>query len=834
MDERKDSNLEKGLKKIKEQTFHINAAIEKNSLRKVLKEAYTMLCELRTNELSPKNYYNLYLSVVDVMLIIKNYMVEEVNRGRRLIDLYDDVQQAQHVIPRLYLMITVGSIYMEKVPRSTKIIIYDMLGLVKAVQNPIKGLFLRNYLMKMVKDKLPDKDNVYLREGAAFEDSLKFITENMEEMNRLWIRLSSGVGGGEKMRREKERDELKILIGESMNKLSSLENLNLDIYEINILPKLLSILLSSKDKMCQQYLMECIIHAFPDSYNVKCMEKILEATSNLEKGVDIGIIFVALMQKLGNYFGRMNKEKNNMSEDNKQIFETAQNIYPSLLKNFNGYMKQNLNKKDLRNSEELNRLLNLITSFMQFSIQCSPEEQKFDSIDKIFSLALELVNRHKNKINEDCVNKIGSILTEPLHNGINIFRMNDFLPLMNFLNYQNKKRLGLNLIEALVEDTNKENPMLEKINSLDSLDKVLKFIQPLLGNSRDNYEEEEEDYIYEHEQTIVSKLVHIIRTNNPEIIYKILNDLKNIFAHGGQERRRYTLPPLANRIIQFCHDITVCYENKLGLIPEKKKNNYVKEIIDSMDIKKIINDEIFYKLMNNIYKLLTETIDIISQEQSVLSFKLYLEAASQVNSITCNKEKFQNSCAKFIKNALSIFQEGRFNERYQYDMLVELSSLLLRLKMKKETIEAFVDEIVKCSQKLGQREEQCKLMFVLCQLYFKIFKDGNKIMDCLSKAKRFADFAMTNPRNLILFVDYLNNIIYFVEQKEKIIEFKPEQIEDIIELIRGHIRTIKNIPSDDNNNYLKRIEKYFNNTLNTIKYRKNNSDNKEFYSAINI
>ena len=209
----KSLKLEKALQKIKEQAFHINSAIEKNNLRQCLKEAYTMLCELRTNELSPKNYYGLYMSVVDVMLTLKNYMIEEISRGRRLIDLYDDVQQAQNVIPRLYLMITAGSIYIERVPRSTRIIIYDMLGLVKAVQNPIKGLFLRNYLLKMLKDKLPDKDNIYLKEGANFEDSIKFIIENMEEMNRLWIRLSGGVTGAEKAKREKERDELKSLIG---------------------------------------------------------------------------------------------------------------------------------------------------------------------------------------------------------------------------------------------------------------------------------------------------------------------------------------------------------------------------------------------------------------------------------------------------------------------------------------------------------------------------------------------------------------------------------------------------------------------------------------------
>ena len=658
MEQNKNIKLEKGLKKIKEQTFHINSAIEKNNLRQCLKESYTMLCELRTNELSPKNYYSLYMSVVDTMLTVKNYMIEEISRGRRLIDLYDDVQQAQSVIPRLYLMITAGSIYIERVPRSTRIIIYDMLGLVKAVQNPIKGLFLRNYLLKMIKDKLPDKDNIYLREGANFEDSIKFIIENMEEMNRLWIRLSGGVQGGERVRREKERDELKVLIGESMTKLSSLENLNLELYEETVLPKLLNIILNSKDKLCQQYLMECIIHAFPDSYNVKCIQNLLEAISDLEKDVDIGIIFVSLMEKLGNYFGRYNQSENDDNDNinDKQIFETAQNIYPALLKNFKGYMNQNLNNKELNTPEDLNKLLTLISSFIKFSLQCAPKEQKFASMNNIFALTLELANRYKNRMTEDNLNKIESLLIEPLTNGMNIFRMNDFIPLMNFLNYKSRKNLGLKLIETLIINENEGKNNMEKLDSLESLDKIIKYLRPLLGDTKESIKEDEATY--EHEQCIVSKLIYIIRTNNIEMVYKILNDLKNIFSHGGPHRRKYTLPPLALRVIKFSHDIVVCYENKKGLIPEKKKKNkYLIKITESLDINKIENDDIFYKLIVNIYKLLKEILDLIAQEQPELGFKLYLHSFYHSNSITCNKEKFQKFGITFLKNAIFLRKE---------------------------------------------------------------------------------------------------------------------------------------------------------------------------------
>ena len=834
MEQNKSLKLEKSLKKIKEQAFHINSAIEKNNLRQCLKEAYTMLCELRTNELSPKNYYGLYMSVVDVMLTLKNYMIEEISRGRRLIDLYDDVQQAQNVIPRLYLMITAGSIYIERVPRSTRIIIYDMLGLVKAVQNPIKGLFLRNYLLKMLKDKLPDKDNVYLREGASFEDSIKFIIENMEEMNRLWIRLSGGVHGPEKAKRDKEREELKVLIGESMTKLSSLENLNLEIYEEIVLPKLLNIILNSKDQLSQQYLMECIIHAFPDSYNVKCIESLLEATSNLEEGVDIGIIFVSLMQKLGNYFGRFNKSDENENENgnDKQIFETAQNIYPALLKNFKGYMNQNLNNKEINTVEDLNKIFNLISSFIKFSIQCAPKEQKFASINNIFALTLELANRYKNNMTEDNLNKISALLIEPLTNGMNIFRMNDFIPLMNFLNIKSRKNIGIKLIETLINNANEGKTNLEKLDSLDSLDKILKYIKPLLTNSKDSIQEE--DYVYEAEQSVVCKLIYIIRTNNIETIYKILNDLKNIFSHGGPNRRKYTMPPLALRIIKFCHDITLCYENKLGLIPEKKKKNkFVKEIIESLDISKIENDEIFYKLISNIYKLLKEALDIISQEQPELGFKLYLNAASQANSINCNKEKFQKLCINFIKTAMSIYDEGRYDLTHKYEMLIQISSLLLTINIKNEDVEEIINQLIKNSDNMKQREEQCKSMLILSQIYFSIFKDSKKVIECLNKARRYADFAMTNPPNLILFVEYLNKILFFIEQDIKIVEIKQEEINDLIELIKGHIRTIKSITSDDIS-YLNDIEIYFNNTLKSIENKKINSKNKDFYSTINI
>ena len=399
-----DSLLSKSLKKIKEQIYFINNTISQNKLRQCLKESFILLNELRTNNLTPGRYYTLYMSIFDIMLNIKNFFAEEISKGRALIELYDKVQQAKYAIPRIYLMIIVGSIYMEKVPKSVHVILFDLLGVVKQVQNPVKGLFIRNYLLKMVKDKLPDKGNIYEKEGGTFEDSVKFLIQNIEEMTLLWVRLLIGVEGIEKKKREIERDELKILIGESMYKLSSLESLNKEIYEEQILPKLLKVIIDSKDALSQQYLMECIIHSFPNSYNIKCIEQILDTMTQLEEGVDIGVLFINLMDKIGQYFGDVIANNNNKDKDSsadesfdlKDIIKSAKDIYPVLLDNFEVIMNSNINKeikeendkkKNISNMPLLN-LLDLICSFFIFFIKCSTNEQRSNAVIKIINYTI--------------------------------------------------------------------------------------------------------------------------------------------------------------------------------------------------------------------------------------------------------------------------------------------------------------------------------------------------------------------------------------------------------------------------------------------------------------
>ena len=203
LEDEQEKFLDDCLKIVKAQSYHIHQAIDRNNCRSVLKETAHMLLELKSSYLTPNSYYQLYSVCLDEMLTVLNFFKEEARRGRRMRRLYDVVQQASNIIPRLYLMVAAGAVVIEDDPKQCKEIITDLLGMLKGVQSPTRGLFTRHFFMKIIKDKLPDKGNNYESEICTSDDTIGFILQNLEEMARLWRRLSDNTVGEEKTLRER-------------------------------------------------------------------------------------------------------------------------------------------------------------------------------------------------------------------------------------------------------------------------------------------------------------------------------------------------------------------------------------------------------------------------------------------------------------------------------------------------------------------------------------------------------------------------------------------------------------------------------------------------------
>lgn len=62
-------------------------------------------------------------------------------------------------------------------------------------------------------------------------DSIDFVLLNFAEMNKLWVRMQHQGHSRDREKREKERQELRILVGTNLVRLSQLEGVNVEKYK---------------------------------------------------------------------------------------------------------------------------------------------------------------------------------------------------------------------------------------------------------------------------------------------------------------------------------------------------------------------------------------------------------------------------------------------------------------------------------------------------------------------------------------------------------------------------------------------------------------------------
>lgn len=239
------------------------------------------------------------MAVFDAMRYLSVHLREN-HPVNHLADLYELVQYAGNIVPRLYLMMTVGTAYMSIEDAPVKELMKDMMDMSRGVQHPIRGLFLRYYLSGQARDYLPTGDS----DGPEgnLSDSINFILTNFVEMNKLWVRLQHQGHSREREQRTRERKELQLLVGSNIVRLSQL--VDLETYKSGILAPLLEQVVQCRDVLAQEYLLEVITQVFPDEFHLHTLDQFLGAVSRLNPHVNVKAIVTGLMDRLSDYADR--------------------------------------------------------------------------------------------------------------------------------------------------------------------------------------------------------------------------------------------------------------------------------------------------------------------------------------------------------------------------------------------------------------------------------------------------------------------------------------------------------------------------------------------------
>ncbi|KAK1422498.1 hypothetical protein QVD17_25654 [Tagetes erecta] len=293
---------------------------------------------------------------------------------------------------------------------------------------------------------------------------------------------------------EKERNELRDLVGKNLHVLSQIKGIDLDLYKETVLPKVLEQVVNCKDELAQYYLMDCLIQPTVDIKTVlsQLMERLSSYAASSPEVLP-EFLQVEAFAKLTSAIGKVNSTHLLIKWLNLGgVYRRCGHmdcIIKKVSSNANGLLRLKVTCQLL---EPL-----LCMSLLTFTLCVHPD--RLDYVDQVLVIETQ-----------------GDM---PIVGAITLY-----VSLLTFTLRVHPDRLAY-VDQVLVE-------------VLFKLSKGL--IKDLEGDSEDEFDEED----FNEEQIAVARVIHVLYNDDPEEMLKIICTVRKHIMAGGPKRLPFTVPPL--------------------------------------------------------------------------------------------------------------------------------------------------------------------------------------------------------------------------------------------------------------------------------------------------
>lgn len=752
-DNDQEVKLNECVRKARQEAFQMKRCLDRSKLNEAMKHASEMLLELRASALSPKNYYELYMAICDELSHLEMFLLDEFQKGNRVAELYELVQYAGSIVPRLYLLITVGAVFIKTNETSRREILHDLVEMCRGVQHPLRGLFLRNYLLQETKNVLPD-----VRQGEASEfkasdvpeagvapdgsidDSIDFIITNFSEMNKLWVRMQHQGHSKDRVKREKERQDLRLLVGTNLVRLSSLETVDVVMYQKTVLPCILEQVVSCRDMIAQEYLMEVIIQVFPDEFHIHTLSTFLNACSQLNSGVNVKNIYVSMISRISIWAERDKRTSEVLSNDLK-LFDT-----------FNKHIGDLINDK--KRSVPGQDIVALYMSLVTLAIKCYKE--KLDLVDSSFKCVFQTLDKSSEgkALPAACCAELVKLLKLPINSyasTLTLLKLEWYSSVFKLLDYVTRQEVALHLIQNTLEKGT-------VIDTQDDTDKLFTLIESLLADDEQHTIKDSNDELFVEQQTTVgrlitryAKVIDLKDISTLDNAFGLLRTIRKHVGRGGAARAVYTLPPIVYQSLELAR----------------------------MYALKRDEDENWQKKCKKIFQFAHQTVSALVQfELYALALRIFLDSALAVSSIVCKDH--DTVVYEFFTQAYSLYEEEMSDSKQKYAAILLISGCLQKTEcFNNEMHEPLRTNLALAAAKLLKKPDQCRALLAVANLFWdakvinadadddntaKELKDEKRVLDCLKRAVKFANQCMDLHVKVNLFVEIFSAYVTFVNR----------------------------------------------------------------------
>lgn len=758
-----------------------------------LKHTSNMLRELRKPDLSPKLYYELYIMIFDALTILSQYLVENHPVRHHLADLYELVQYTGNILPRLYLMITVGVSFMQTKDCPAEEVLKDMIEMCRGVQHPIRGLFLRYYLSQRTKQSITTD----IKLDKKFE--VQFIITNFIEMNKLWVRLQHQGPLRERDLRTKERKELQILIGSNLVRLSQALDDSFIIYKEEVLPQILEQIIQCRDLVSQEYLIDVICQVFPDEFHLGTLNELLSATLKLSPEASINKVVLSLIARLNGYWDRQGGDTG-IEESLKNLRLTTEGVKISEDTNVLGTSNGLGEKFDLffffwkyltklieeRPDLPLHEIIPLVHSILLLSLKWYPDN--LSNVEVLYKFCWERYQDFGEDVPVESEQAFKDLLTFPLATDKFyeiITTCESYHRLLVVQSVPLQKAIVTSILDKLLGSG-------LKINDKHHLESLCGMFESIIHVSNDKVKaqllavDDDLDHEMENigpEQEKLSKFVHLIHHSNIEVNTELLLICKKWYHKGGKQLK-FTYPAI---ITAFWKLIRRLYLK--GLKRHDRKEKYDAKIKQLFKYISRCNTDIF-----NVGG--TNTCDLI--------YKLNLQSAALADQIDLSEIAYD-----FFSQAFTLFEESLGDSRTQFQAIVNMAQVLQKTRSLYNEENYYGILITRCTlhgSKLLKKPDQCRAVYLCSHLWWAteipligeeegvtkdFYREGKRVLECLQRSLRVADSIMDNVQSCQLMVEILGRCCYyFIHGEESETHVGVKYISGLVELIQANIKSL--------------------------------------------
>lgn len=681
------------------------------------------------------------MAVFDALRHLSEYLRES-HPVNHLADLYELVQYAGNIIPRLYLMITVGTVYMGVEDAPVKEIMKDMMEMSRGVQHPIRGLFLRYYLMGQARDYLPQAKE----DGpqGTSQDSINFILTNFVEMNKLWVRWQHQGHSREREQRTQERRELELLVGSNLVRLSQM--VDLDTYKSVIIGPLLEQVVQCRDVLAQEYLLEVITKVFPDEYHLHTLDQMLSAIARLNPHVDMKKIVIGLMDRLSTYAQRENEsqqpetkeakeskqkaeeeatvqlleklqlEKDKPKEEPKktngeavegEASSSQEQPQPSIsqengeatddvggVKLFEIFYDQVVNLVKTR-ALPIGDTMALLTSLINLALNIYPE--KLEYVDQVLSYAAEKAREYTDTPDLHSAptqSNILGLLLSPVRSYFSLFTalaLPSYLPLYTAQSYATRRAVAADVAKIILRN----QIIITTTQQLDGIMTILRVIIKEGINQAPGYpavagRRSDSDEIVE-EQGWLARIVHYIQAADNDTQLKLLQQTRRAYE-AGNERIRYTTPPIITQSMKLARAL-------------KKREHF--------DDNWQTQSSALYRFM---HQTLSQLYTRVNPSSAELCLRLFVDCGKIADQ--CGFEEF---AYEFFAQAFTVYEDSISDSRAQFQAVCIIAGALQQTRnFGKENYDTLITKAALHGSKLLKKPDQCRAVYLASHLWWAI------------------------------------------------------------------------------------------------------------------